>query len=68
VPFDQIPLWETGGIDFPQIMRALQEIGYDGTITVHQASLGTPQEDAAGSARYLRSLARFEPAEKTLAS
>ncbi len=68
VPFDQIPLWEPGGIDFPAIMRTLQEIGYDGYVTVHQASLGTPQGDAANSAHYLRSLARFEPAEKTLAS
>jgi sugar phosphate isomerase/epimerase len=61
VPFDQIPLWEPGGIDFPGIMRALQEIGYGGYVTV-------PQDDAANSARYLRSLARFEPADKALAS
>ena len=67
VPFDQIPLWESGGIDFAEIMQTLQEIGYDGYVTVHQASLGTPRDDAAGSARYLRSLARFAPAEKTLA-
>src|SRR6185503_6787335 len=32
VPFDQIPLWEPGGIDFPAIMRTLQEIGYDGYV------------------------------------
>jgi sugar phosphate isomerase/epimerase len=62
VRFDQIPLWDPRGIDFPQIMRALEDIGYDGYVTVHQASLGTPQDDAANSARYLRSLARFEPA------
>ena len=66
MPFDQIPLWQPGGIDFPGIMRALQEIGYDGYVTVHQASLGTPQDDAANSARYLRSLARFEPADKAV--
>jgi sugar phosphate isomerase/epimerase len=68
VPFDQIPLWDSSGIDFPGIMAALSEIGYDGYVTVHQASLGTPQDDAAQSADYLRSLARFEPAVKSLVS
>lgn len=68
VPFDQIPLWETGGIDFAEIMRTLAEIGYDGYVTVHQASLGTPQDDAVGSARHLRSLAQFAPTSVSLAS
>ena len=28
IPFDQIPMWEPGGIDFPSVMGALAEIGY----------------------------------------
>ena len=66
VPFDQIPLWDDRGIDFPGIMTALAELGYAGYVTVHQAALTTPQEDADRSARYLRSIGRFEPAERTL--
>jgi len=62
IPFDQIPMWEPGGIDFPGIMLALAAIGYDGMVTMHQASLGTPRDDAERSARYLRSIADFEPA------
>ena len=60
--FDQIPLWDGSGIDFPQIMAVLQELGYTGYVTVHQASLSTPREDADKSARYLRSIGHFEPA------
>ena len=62
VPFDQIPLWDARGIDFPGIMTALAELGYSGYVTVHQAALSTPREDAEKSARYLRSIGRFEPA------
>ena len=62
VMFDQIPLWDGTGIDFPQIMTVLQELGYTGYVTVHQASLSTPREDADKSARYLRSIGHFEPA------
>jgi sugar phosphate isomerase/epimerase len=61
VPFDQIAVHEPGDIDFPEIMQALAAIGYDGTITIHDASLGRPREDAAQNADYLRSLARFAP-------
>ncbi len=66
VPFDQIPLWDNGGIDFAGIMTALAELGYAGYVTVHQAALTTPREDADRSARYLRSIGRFEPAGRTL--
>lgn len=62
VPFEQIPLWDPRGIDFPLIMAALGEIGYQGYVTVHQAGLNTPQVDAGESARYLRSIAKFEGA------
>lgn len=62
VRFDQIPLWDSRGIDFPGIMTALASIGYRGYVTVHQAGLNTPQVDAEQSVQYLRSIARFEPA------
>lgn len=62
VPFEQIPLWDPRGIDFPLIMAALDEIDYHGYVTVHQAGLNTPQVDAGESARYLRSIARFDDA------
>jgi sugar phosphate isomerase/epimerase len=62
VSFDQIPLWDNRGIDFPGIIAALEELGYTGYVTVHQAALLTPQEDAGRSAQYLRSIGHFEPA------
>jgi sugar phosphate isomerase/epimerase len=62
VSFDQIPLWDNRGIDFPGIIAALEELGYTGYVTVHQAALFTPQEDAGRSAQYLRSIGHFEPA------
>jgi sugar phosphate isomerase/epimerase len=62
VAFDQIPLWDNRGIDFPGIIDALEELGYTGYVTVHQAALLTPHEDAGMSAQYLRSIGHFEPA------
>jgi len=62
VPFDQIPLWDNSGIDFPGIITTLEELGYSGYVTVHQAALTTPQEDSGRSAQYLRSIGHFEPA------
>ena len=61
VRFDQIPLWEEGGIDFPLVLGTLEEIGYRGYVTIHQAfgGLRGPREAVEQSARYLRSLARF---------
>jgi sugar phosphate isomerase/epimerase len=56
--FHHIPLWESGGIDFPGVIAALRAIGYSGFITVHQAyaELMGPQEAAAKSAEYLHGL------------
>ncbi len=62
VHFDQIPLWQSGGIDFPTIIEALERIGYAGYVTVHQAALSAPRIDAEGSARYLRAIGRFASA------
>jgi sugar phosphate isomerase/epimerase len=64
VRFDQIPLWDDRGIDFPGILSALKELGYGGYVTVHQAALTTPREDAARSVRYLRSIGHFDPARE----
>jgi sugar phosphate isomerase/epimerase len=60
--FHLIPLWEPGGVNFPEVVTALQAIGYDGYFTVHQAyaELMGPEEAAFKSAEYLRSLGGFE--------
>lgn len=60
--FHHIPLWEPGGVNFPEVVTALQAIGYDGYFTVHQAyaELMGPREAAVKSAAYLRSLGGFE--------
>ena len=62
VAFDQIPMWQAGGIDFAAIFAALEEIGYAGYVTIHQAFAGLagPQEAVAKSASYLRSIAAFD--------
>ncbi len=63
VEFDQIPIWDGRGIDFPHIMDSLNEIGYEGYVTVHQASAGVQGGPAAAiteNARYLRSIGDFE--------
>ncbi|MEE2657469.1 MAG: sugar phosphate isomerase/epimerase [Candidatus Latescibacterota bacterium] len=62
VPFDQIPVWESSGVNFPAIFAALDEIGYDGFVTIHQASAGLSgaEEAARRSAAYLRSIAHFD--------
>lgn len=56
--FHHIPLWEPGGVDFSEVARGLQAIGYEGFVTVHQAyaELMGPREAAQKSAEYLRSL------------
>ena len=57
VPFQQIPIWERDGIDFPPLIETLREIGYQGYITVHQASAELGTEAAVKeSARYLQNL------------
>jgi sugar phosphate isomerase/epimerase len=62
VGVDHIPISAQGGIDFPPIMETLEDIGYGGYVTVHQASTGseTPEETVRNSSRYLKSVARFD--------
>lgn len=56
--FHHIPIWETGGVNFTEVVEALQKIGYKGCITIHQAyaELMGPREAAVETARYFRSL------------
>jgi len=60
--FRHIPLWETGGVHFETVFEGLEQIGYDGCVTVHQAfaELMGPREAAEQSAGYLRSVGEFE--------
>lgn len=62
VAFDQVPMWEEGGLPFGAILAALAAAGYDGYVTVHQAFAGLsgPAEAAARSAAFLRSVAPFD--------
>jgi sugar phosphate isomerase/epimerase len=58
VPLNHIGLWEEGGVDYPSVLGALRDIGYDGYVTVHQAFSGVMPVDTAveKSAAYLRRL------------
>ncbi|MFN0166776.1 MAG: sugar phosphate isomerase/epimerase family protein [Bryobacteraceae bacterium] len=56
VKLDHIGMWEKGGVDFDEVLKALRSSGYSGYLTVHQAFAGVmPVEEAARrSAEYLR--------------
>lgn len=60
--FRHIPIWEPGGVDFPSVVAALQEIGYGGFVTIHQAygELMGPREAAVQTSQYLRRLGGIE--------
>ncbi len=60
-PHDPVPLQAAGGIDFPCIMDTLENTGYDGYVTVHQAfaELMEPEDAARQSYDYLTSIADF---------
>ena len=62
VAFNQIPMWQSGGVDFPLIIDVLNDIGYSGYVTVHQAFGGIcgAEQAIVNSARYLRSIGEFE--------
>jgi sugar phosphate isomerase/epimerase len=46
VRFDHLDPWQPGGIDFAAVCSALAQIGYRGTLTIHQAQ-GITTADAA---------------------
>ncbi len=54
--FHHIPIWEPGGVDFGEVGDALNAIGYDECVTVHQAyaHLMGPREAAERSGDFLR--------------
>ena len=56
VDFDLIQIHQPGGIDFATVLAGLKEIGYDGTVTVHQSAPdGESFSDSAHStAEFLR--------------
>jgi sugar phosphate isomerase/epimerase len=60
--FHHIPIWEPGGVDFPAVAAALQDVGYTGFVTVHQAyaELMGPREAVVQTAKYLRGLGGIE--------
>lgn len=62
VGFDLVPLNAPDGIDFPEIMDALGEIGYNGYVTMHQnVADGLDIADGVRSfADYLRSIGDFD--------
>ena len=61
-PHDPVPLQAEGGIDFSGIMETLEEMGYDGYVTVHQAfaEIMEPEDAARQSYDYLTSIADFD--------
>lgn len=58
VTYDLIPLDAAGGIDFRRVFDGLQEAGYEGYVTVHQAFAGLQGAEAAArqSSAYLKSI------------
>ena len=59
VSFNIIGIHESGGIHFPSIFQGLQEIGYDGVVTVHQSAPedgSSPIDAARLTAGFLREL------------
>lgn len=66
VRFHDIPLWQAGGVDFDAVMRGLEAIDYQGTVTVHQAfaKLMGPEEAAQKSYEFLRRVGRFDPSPR----
>jgi sugar phosphate isomerase/epimerase len=59
VRFDLIPIQDERGIDFRAVFNGLRQVGYTGTLTVHQSATEgqTPQQSAGESAEYVRQIA-----------
>ncbi len=58
VRFDHIGLWESGGVNSPEVFEALHQVGFRGFVTVHQAFAGimSPEDAARRSYDYLEPL------------
>ncbi len=63
VNLDDAPLGEPDTIDFVEILEALEEIGYDGFVTVHQSPLEgeSIEHSARSSYDYLTKIGKFAP-------
>jgi sugar phosphate isomerase/epimerase len=53
--FEELPLGE-GDVDFENYLKALEDIGYRGFLTIEREVGKNPSEDIATAVRYLRSL------------
>ncbi len=52
VPLRHIGIWESGGVLYDDVMRALRDVGYGSYVTVHQAFAGVmPAAEAARRSR-----------------
>lgn len=58
VRYRDIPLWDSGGVDFGEVFSGLKEMGYRGMVTVHQhyARIMGAEEAARRSHEYLATL------------
>lgn len=56
VHFDLIPIHQPGGVDFDRVFEGLQQVDFEGTVTVHQSATEgqTPVESATATARFLK--------------
>jgi sugar phosphate isomerase/epimerase len=56
VRYHDIPLWQSGGVDFDLVFSGLRALGYAGHVTVHQqfAKLMGAEEAAQESFAFLR--------------
>ena len=51
--FEEVPLG-TGSVDFPNYLKALEEIGYRGFLTIEREVGETPEEDILTAVNFLR--------------
>ena len=62
VRFHHLDPWDAGGVDFRAVFAGLQEIGYEGYFTIHQAqgisTAGAAAQFASRCAKFVRS---FDP-------
>lgn len=54
-PYEEVPLG-TGGVDFPGWLNALEDIGYQGFLTIEREAGETPEKDIGLAVDFLRKL------------
>lgn len=55
VPFEEVPLG-TGGVDFPDYLKALDEIGFQGFLTIEREVGDAPEKDIRAAVEFLSGL------------